>query len=105
MLKFLIDHNVPHSVARFLEKRGYPLKLVRDLDPEMSDTSIVRKAEKEGLIIISNDKDFISLAVQYQQVDMILFDFLNQSAEVRISAMKKILPDLHQPFGVLVLQG
>ena len=104
MLKFLIDHNVPKSVTDFLKKQKYNLKLVKDINATMTDLQVLSLAEEEGRIIVSNDKDFVSLSVKYSNIDMILFSYLNQSAEIRISGLKKILPKLRSGFGIVVLQ-
>lgn len=62
MLKFLIDHNVPRSVGVFLKKKKYNVKLVKDINPEMTDLQVVAVARKEKRIIVSNDKDFVNLS-------------------------------------------
>lgn len=104
MFKFLIDHNLPRSVSDFLKKQKHDVKLIKDVNAAMTDLQVINLAEAEGRILISNDKDFISLSVKYSNVDMILFSYLSQSAEVRISGLKKILPKIKTGFGVIVLQ-
>lgn len=104
MLKFLVDHNVPKSVSDFLKKQKCNVMLVKDVDASMTDLQVMSLAKKEGRIVLSNDKDFISLSAKYTDVDMILFSYLSQSAEVRIDGLKKILPKLESGFGVVVLQ-
>lgn len=104
MFKFLVDHNVPKAVSVFLKRGKHDVRLVRDVDPEMPDLQIVALAIKDKRIIVSNDKDFINLAVKYSQVDMILFDYFSQQASVRISGLKRVLPEIKIPFGVVVLQ-
>lgn len=104
MVKFLIDNNIPKSVAVFLKKKRYDIKLVGDINPEMSDIEVLNLAKKDGRVIISNDKDFLNLSVKYYDVDMILFDYVSQKADVRIQALKKILSQLKSSFGLLILQ-
>lgn len=41
MLKFLIDHNVPKSVSGFLKRKKYDVKLVKDINPEMTDLQLL----------------------------------------------------------------
>ncbi len=105
MFKFFIDHNVPKSVTVFLKKEKFNVLSVQDINPEMTDLQIIELAKKEKRIIVSNDKDFISLSVKHGGIDMILFDYFNQSAEIRIDGLKKILPNLESGFGTLILQG
>lgn len=104
MLKFLVDHNVPKSVSDFLKKQKCNVLLVKNVDASMTDLQVMNLAKKEGRIVLSNDQDFISLSEKYTDVDMILFRYLSQSAEVRIEGLKKILPKLKVSFGVVVLQ-
>lgn len=104
MLKFLVDHNVPKSVSFFLKRKRFNVTLVKDINPEMTDLQVVALAKKENRIVISNDKDFISLSVKHSGVDMILFNYLNQSSDIRITGLKRILPKLQEGFGIIVLQ-
>jgi len=103
MLKFLVDHNVPNSVSYFLKKQKCNVKLVKEVNATMTDLQVMNLAKKEDRIVLSNDKDFISLSAKYTDVDMILFSFLSQSAEVRINGLEKILPKLESGFGIVVL--
>ncbi len=104
MLKFLVDHNVPKSVSLFLMAKKYNVKLVKEVDPEMSDLQVVKLAIQDNRIVITNDKDFISLSVKYPNVNIVLFDYFSQSPELRISGLRQVLPELKIPFGILVLQ-
>lgn len=104
MLKFLVDHNVPKSVSDFLRKSKFNVKLVKDINVEMTDLQVLDLAKKENRIVISNDKDFIGLSVKYNTVDMVLFSYLSQSADVRIYGLKKILHKLESGFGIVILR-
>ena len=104
MLKFLIDNNVPKSVSVFLKAKKYDVKLVQDLNPEMTDLQVITLARRESRIILSNDKDFIALCLGNTDVDTVLFSYLSQSAEIRITGLKKILPELKNGFGIAVLR-
>lgn len=70
----------------------------------MTDLQVIILAKKENRIIVSNDKDFIGLSVKYNDFDMILFNYLNQSADIRITGLKQILSNLEYGFGIAVLQ-
>jgi predicted nuclease of predicted toxin-antitoxin system len=103
MLKFLIDHNIPRSVGVFLKQKGYNVKLVKDVDPQMTDLQLLKVAKDEDRIVLSNDKDFITLSQKFRNVDMILLSYFDQSSEIRIKGLKKVLPALKSGFGILVL--
>ncbi len=56
MFKFLVDHNVPKSVSVFLLKKKYNVKLVKDIDAEMSDEDIVKLAIKYDFVQLFRPK-------------------------------------------------
>ena len=104
MFKILIDHNVPKSVGGFLKRKKYNVKLVKDINSEMTDLQVIALARNENRIVISNDKDFIGLSVNNSDVDMILFNYFGQGADIRIAGLKQILSKLKKGFGIIVLQ-
>jgi len=57
-MKYIIDVGVSKKVEKWLEETGYDVKNVRDLDPAMSDETIIRLAIDEKRILITMDKDF-----------------------------------------------
>jgi predicted nuclease of predicted toxin-antitoxin system len=103
MLKFFVDQNVPNKVSSFLVNCDYDVRLVRDIDSGMSDSKVLEIAQKENRIVVTNDKDFLRLSLNYSDVDIIVFAFKNQSSKCRIESLKKILPRLKNSFGVIVL--
>ncbi len=104
MRRFLLDHNVPLSVAAYLKGEGHDVLLVRDTDPEMADSDVLQLALQEQRIVLTNDGDFMGLAPFYPDTDIILFACRQQGAEVRIQALRKTLPDLRQSIGLLIVQ-
>jgi hypothetical protein len=62
-LRFLLDHNVPVSVARVLREAGHMAELVSDVLPVDSPDQIVAAvAQSAGAILISADQDFDAIA-------------------------------------------
>ncbi len=45
-------------VERWLQKHGYDIKNVRDIDPRMIDKEILKMAVSEKRMVITMDKDF-----------------------------------------------
>lgn len=80
------------------------MKFIRDVSPEMTDLQVLDLAKKENRILLSNDKDFISLSLKYHSVDMILFSYFSQSPDVRITGLKKIFPKIQSGFGFVILR-
>ena len=62
-MRFLLDQNVPNSVAAFLKSRGHEVYLVRDvLLPDSPDVLIATVSEEKGWILVSADHDFDAIA-------------------------------------------
>jgi len=62
MLKFVVDEDMPRSVAHGLRDRGYEVLDVRDCGLRgRSDDEIFNLAQKEGAIILTGDMGFGNL--------------------------------------------
>lgn len=62
-MKFLVDHQLPPALARFIATQGHQAEHVRDLGlMEADDTVIWEHANVRGLVIVSKDEDFTFLA-------------------------------------------
>jgi hypothetical protein len=58
-MRFLIDQNVPDSVAKYLAERGHEVQLVREtLGRAAPDQLIAHVAAFQGIIVVTFDKDF-----------------------------------------------
>lgn len=106
MLKFLVDHNIPKSVSGWLIARTYDVKLVKDINPEMSDRSVADIAIREERILLTNDSDFVGLYAREGKGDCIIFSLESQGSDLRIKALERILPDMKEgkSFGLLILK-
>lgn len=59
MLRFLLNANISHETAEFLESLGYEAKTVAQFGLEKAeDPKIVEKAIKEKMILVTFDLDF-----------------------------------------------
>jgi len=59
MLRFLLNANISHETAKFLESLGYKVKTVAQFGLEKAeDSKIVEKAAKEKMILVTFDLDF-----------------------------------------------
>jgi predicted nuclease of predicted toxin-antitoxin system len=62
-MRFLLDHNVPVSVAEVLRKGGHLVELVKDILPTDSPDQLVATiSEVEGAVLVSIDRDFRKIA-------------------------------------------
>ncbi|WP_209425304.1 DUF5615 family PIN-like protein [Pararhodobacter sp. SW119] len=59
VIRFLLDNNVPDSVAHFLRERGHDVELVREIMASDAKDPVVAVAAIEAQrVLISWDKDF-----------------------------------------------
>lgn len=57
-MRFLVDECTGPKVAKWLRDQGHEIFSVYDEARGMDDEDIIRKADAEGWILITNDKDF-----------------------------------------------
>lgn len=58
-IRFLLDNNVPDSVARVLRERGHDVELVREImAADAKDPVVAVAAIKAQRVLVSWDKDF-----------------------------------------------
>jgi predicted nuclease of predicted toxin-antitoxin system len=63
IMRLLLDHNVPVSVANVFRARGHIVQLVKDILPtDSSDQLIALVSEDDGAILVSADRDFKQIA-------------------------------------------
>jgi predicted nuclease of predicted toxin-antitoxin system len=62
-VNFLVDHQLPPALARFLESQGHSAKHVRELGLKQApDMAIWRYAVANDIAVISKDEDFYFIA-------------------------------------------
>ncbi len=57
-MKFLVDECTGRRLALLLKEAGYDVIFVGDWKSGATDEEVLRKAEEEGRILITDDKDF-----------------------------------------------
>ena len=64
-MRFLVDNQLPATLARFIAALGYECSHVLDVGlGQATDAEIGRHAEMRKMILISKDEDFFHLAVR-----------------------------------------
>ena len=62
-MKFVIDHQLPPALARFLEDHGQVACHVRELGLQKSDDATIwRHAAAKDMVVVSKDEDFFFFA-------------------------------------------
>jgi predicted nuclease of predicted toxin-antitoxin system len=92
-IKFLADVNVEKPLVDYLLKQGYDIKWVADYDCEMPDEDLLKLANEERRIFITNDKDFGDLIFLQKKLSVgtILFRVKGQKPQDKIKLTKKLL--------------
>lgn len=62
MLRLLADENFPVPAIRLLRAGGYDVAAVKEWQAGADDSSVLAKAQSEGRILVTHDKDFGDLA-------------------------------------------
>lgn len=81
-MKFLVDVNIPQTVVISLQRLGHDVLDIKKENKLLPDTELVKIAQQEKRIILTKDKDFITLT-QYPkyQVATIALRLSNQKPE------------------------
>ena len=95
ILKFIADVNVEKAVVDFLRAEGYDVKWIADFDCTMRDENLLKLANKERRILITNDKDFGELTFLQRKlpIGVILIRVKGQKTSDKVKLMRKVLKD------------
>lgn len=61
-MKLLVDESVESAVGALLRAGGHDLVSIAEEMPGSEDAQVLRRASREGRILVTNDKDFAELA-------------------------------------------
>ena len=93
--KFLADVNVEKEIVDYLLENGHDVKWVPDYNCEMLDEDLIKFANAEKRILITNDKDFGELVFRQKKlsVGVVLIRVKMQITKDKVKLMKKLLKD------------
>ena len=92
-IKFLANVNMEKPLVDYLSGQGYDIKWVPDYNCEMADEDLLKLANEEKRILITNDKDFGELIFLQRRLSYgtILFRVKGQKSQEKVKLMKKVL--------------
>jgi len=95
-VKFLIDNQLPTTLAVYLRKKGVDCQRVLDVGlSKASDVDVCRYAAAQNCTIISKDEDFFYLASnQKAQFQLIWVRLGNCRTAALLSAFEQVWPKL-----------
>ncbi len=65
---FCADENIESGIVKFLRNKGYEVFYVSETYPSILDAEILEYANKNNMIILTNDKDFGELLFLQKRV-------------------------------------
>ena len=94
-IKFIADVNIEKPIVDYLLENGYNVKWVADYDCKMNDEGLIKIANTEKRIIITNDKDFGELIFLQKKVSIgvILLRVKGQISQEKVKLIGKLLRD------------
>jgi len=110
-MKWLADENVERPIIEHLRRTGLDVVSVAEELPSATDSKILDLANKEGRIILTNDKDFGELAFLGQRATkgIVLLRFKTEDSQLKIRFVARFLgkhgDDLDRKFVVLRESG
>lgn len=95
-MKFLADENIEQPVIDLLRSLGYEVVAVVETIPGASDTEVMRIANIEHCLLLTNDKDFGELVFREMLVSegIILLRLSAEDGKTKASIIQNILPEI-----------
>lgn len=92
-MKFLVDESTGVKISQHLSQLGHDSFCVAEKFLGVSDEEVLRKAEKEKRILITNDKDFSTLIFYYKMESqgVILLRLKDDSIGNKIRVIENLL--------------
>jgi predicted nuclease of predicted toxin-antitoxin system len=98
-VNFLVDHQLPPALARFLEAHGHFAKHVRELGfKEAEDDVIWQHAVANDMTVISKDQDFYFIATSANAGRLVWVRIGNCRKQTLFETFKKRLPQIMEAF-------
>ena len=97
-MRFLVDENTGHVVARWLMSQGHDVFSVFKEARGLDDDSILSRAFEEDRIVITSDKDFGAMVFHEGKPHkgIILLRLKDESPDNQIRALKPLIETHHQ---------
>ncbi len=73
-MRFLLDHDVPETIARVLNRAGHEVNLLRKVLPvDAKDVQVLDLAARRSLVLVTcNRDDFLKMANKLPQAGIII---------------------------------
>ena len=92
-MKFLADENIEKPIIEFLKTKGHDVFAVADHCPGTADEDILKIANQESRILVTNDKDFGELIFLQEQISsgILLIRSGIETSEAKVELLTEVL--------------
>jgi len=92
-MKFLADESIEKPVIDWLRGQDFDVRYVTEITPSINDEEVIRLANDEGRILITNDKDFGELVFRQSKIvlGVLLIRAINERASNKIRLVREVL--------------
>lgn len=110
-MNFLADEGIDRQIVEHLREEGHVIKYVAEMETGISDNAVFELANKEGLVLLTADKDFGELVFRLQQVSkgVVLIRLAGlypaKKAEIVVSIINRHAQELVEAFSVITPAG
>jgi len=93
MIKFLADVNIEKDIVDFIKNSGCDILWMPDYNCRSSDAELLKLAQSDKRVLITNDKDFGELVFLQKKISagIILIRVGNQDVQQKLNVLKKLL--------------
>ena len=94
-MKFIVDEQLPRSLARFLTDAGHEAHHTYDLGlNSKSDAEVLQQARSLGAVIFTKDRDFTVLDRVADGPSIVWWRFGNEATPKMLERCAAVLPDI-----------
>lgn len=92
-MKFLADESMEKPVVDWLRDQNFDVKYITEITPSINDEEVIRLANDESRILITNDKDFGELVFRQSKIilGVLLIRATNERSSNKIRLVREVL--------------
>ena len=92
-MKFLADESIEKPVVDWLRGQDFDVRYITEITPSINDEEVIRLANNEGRILITNDKDFGELVFHQSKIilGVLLIRATNERSSNKVRLVREVL--------------
>jgi predicted nuclease of predicted toxin-antitoxin system len=110
-VNLLADESIDRQIVDALREKGYIIGYVAEMEPGISDDAVLELANREGVLLLTADKDFGELVFRLRRLSsgVVLIRLAGLSpikkSEIVVSFIMKHFNELKESFSVITPMG